>query len=100
MQFAHVVHILEMVQAIFYAMVINNVAKLRLSSRDTTGCMMVNLQELRWDIVEAWLQSIDETHRDAQAPHLVKVVYNPQPHPEVTSRLMDGPSSQMTRNRS
>ena len=41
-----------MVQAIFYAMVINEVAERGLSSRDAMGCMMLDLQELTWDIVE------------------------------------------------
>ena len=53
-----------MVQAIFYAMVINEVAELGLSRRDIMGRMMLDLQELKWDIVEAWLLSIDERLRD------------------------------------
>jgi len=72
MQFAYVAHIPEMVQAIFYAMEINNVAELGLSNRDAMGRMMVDLQELRWDIVEAWLLSIDERLRDAQVPPLLR----------------------------
>jgi len=80
-----------MVQAIFCAMVINNVVELGLSSRDAMGRMMLGLQELKWGIVEAWLLSIDERLRDAQVPHLVEMVYNPQPRPEVTSRLRGAP---------
>jgi len=91
MQFAHATRIPEMVQAIFYAMVISDAAELRLSSRDAMGNMMLELQELRWDIVEVWLLSIDERLRDAQIPRLVKMVYNPRPRPEVTSRLRDTP---------
>ncbi|KAJ8441091.1 hypothetical protein Cgig2_000352 [Carnegiea gigantea] len=47
--------------------------------------------KLRWDIVEAWLLSIEERLRDTQVPCLVKMVYNPQPHLKVTSRLRDVP---------
>ncbi|KAJ8429460.1 hypothetical protein Cgig2_015312 [Carnegiea gigantea] len=53
MQFAHAARIPEMVQAIFYAMVISDAAELRLSSRDAMGDMMLELQELRWNIMEA-----------------------------------------------
>jgi len=44
MQFAHAAHILEMVQAIFYVIMINDVAELGLSSKDTIGCMMLELR--------------------------------------------------------
>ena len=52
---------------------------------------MLELQELRWDIVEAWLLSIDERLRDAQVPCLIEMVHNPQLPPEVTSKLRDAP---------
>ncbi|KAJ8428175.1 hypothetical protein Cgig2_015616 [Carnegiea gigantea] len=68
-------------------MVINEVAELGLSSRDAMRRMMRDLQEQRWDIVEMGLQDIDERLRHAQVPRLVEMVYNPQPRPEVTSRL-------------
>ncbi|KAJ8428285.1 hypothetical protein Cgig2_027417 [Carnegiea gigantea] len=90
--FAHATRIPEMVQAIFYAMVISDAEGLRLSSRDAMGDMMLELQELRWGIVEAWLLSINERLRDAQVLHLVEMVYNPRPCPEVTSRLTGAPS--------
>ncbi|KAJ8419666.1 hypothetical protein Cgig2_033948 [Carnegiea gigantea] len=89
--FAYAARIPEMVQAIFYAMVINDAAELRLSSRDALGDMMLELQELRCDIVEAWVMSIDARLRDAQVSHLVEMVYNPRPRPEVTSRLRGVP---------
>ncbi|KAJ8436373.1 hypothetical protein Cgig2_032194 [Carnegiea gigantea] len=72
-------------------MVINNAAELRLLSRETIRSRMLNLHELRWDIVEAWLLSIEERLRDTQVPRLVETVYNPRPRPEVTSRLRDAP---------
>ncbi|KAJ8444599.1 hypothetical protein Cgig2_023662 [Carnegiea gigantea] len=84
MQFAHAARIPEMVQAIFYAMAVSDVVELRLSSRDAMGDMI-------WDIVEAWLLSIDERFRDTQIPRLVEMVYNPRPCSEVTSRLRDAP---------
>ncbi|KAJ8438014.1 hypothetical protein Cgig2_029995 [Carnegiea gigantea] len=47
MQFAHAAHILEMVQAIFYAMVINYAVELRLITREIGESLMLDLQELR-----------------------------------------------------
>ena len=41
-------------------MVINDTAELKLLSRETMGSLMLDSQELRWDIVEAWLLSIEE----------------------------------------
>ena len=58
MQFAHAAHIPDMVQAIFHAMEINDVAKLGLLSRDAIGCMTLDRRELKWDIIEAWLLSL------------------------------------------
>ncbi|KAJ8435521.1 hypothetical protein Cgig2_032108 [Carnegiea gigantea] len=55
------------------------------------GRMMRDLQELKWNIIDTWLQDIDERLRDAQVPHLVEMVYNPQPCPEVTLRLRGAP---------
>ena len=69
-------------------MVINEVVELGLSSRDAMWRMMLDMQELRWDIVQMWLQDIDE---HAQFPRLVEMVYNPQSCPEVTSRLRGAP---------
>jgi len=47
MQFAHAAHIPEIVQAIFYAMVINDAAKLRLIRRETRESLMLDLRKLR-----------------------------------------------------
>ncbi|KAJ8428676.1 hypothetical protein Cgig2_006350 [Carnegiea gigantea] len=91
MQFAHAAHIPEMVQAIFYAMVINDTAEPRLLSRETMGSLMLDLKELRWDIIEAWMLFVEERLRGAQVPRLVETVYNPWSRPEVTSRLRDAP---------
>ena len=66
MQFTHTAHIPEMVQAIFYAMVINDAAKLRLIRRETWGSLMLDLRKLRWDIIEAWLLSIKDKLKEAQ----------------------------------
>ncbi|KAJ8420088.1 hypothetical protein Cgig2_002029 [Carnegiea gigantea] len=91
MQFAHAIHIPQMMQAIFYAMVINDAVELRLIKKETRESLMLDLQELRWDIIEAWLLSIEDKLKDAQVPRLVETVYNPRPHPVVTSRLRDAP---------
>ena len=91
MQFTHAANILEIVQAIFYAMVINDTAELRLLGRETRGSLLLGLQEQRWDIIEAWLLSTEERPKDAQVPHIVEMVYNPWPCPAVTSRLRDAP---------
>ena len=91
MQFAHATHIPEMVQAIFYAMVINDAVELRLMSREIRGSLMLDLQELRWDTIEAWLLSIKERLKEAQVPRLVKMAYNPRPRSTVTSRPRDAP---------
>ncbi|KAJ8427672.1 hypothetical protein Cgig2_016765 [Carnegiea gigantea] len=89
MQFAHTAHISEMVQAIFYTMVLNEVAKLGFLSRAAMDRMMLDLRELKWDIVGVWLQDIKERLRDTQIPYLVEILANPQPsvHPDETSRL-------------
>ncbi|KAJ8419984.1 hypothetical protein Cgig2_021356 [Carnegiea gigantea] len=52
MQFAHAVHIPEMVQAIFYAMVINEAVELRLLSRETMESLILDLQEMSGDVPE------------------------------------------------
>ncbi|KAJ8452514.1 hypothetical protein Cgig2_000103 [Carnegiea gigantea] len=64
--FAHAAHVPEMVQAIFYAMVINDTAKLRLIRRETNEGLMLDLCKLRWDVIEAWLLSIKDKLKDAQ----------------------------------
>jgi len=46
MQFAHAAYIPEMVQAIFYAMVINDATKLRLIRRETGKSLMLDLRKL------------------------------------------------------
>ena len=46
-------------------MVINEAVELGISSRVSMDRMMLELQELKWDIVEVGLQDIDERLRDA-----------------------------------
>ncbi|KAJ8426886.1 hypothetical protein Cgig2_002734 [Carnegiea gigantea] len=55
MQFAQATHIPEMVQAVFYAMVINDAARLRLIRRETGESLVSDLWKLRWGVIEAWL---------------------------------------------
>ncbi|KAJ8424287.1 hypothetical protein Cgig2_003269 [Carnegiea gigantea] len=52
MQFAYTAHIPEMVQAIFYTMMLNETIELGLSSKAVMDRMMLDLQELKWDIME------------------------------------------------
>ncbi|KAJ8430170.1 hypothetical protein Cgig2_028056 [Carnegiea gigantea] len=49
-------HIPEMVQAIFYAMVVNESLELGFLSRDLVECLKSALEGLQWFIFEAWLQ--------------------------------------------
>ncbi|KAJ8431149.1 hypothetical protein Cgig2_026746 [Carnegiea gigantea] len=98
MQFAHAANLPEMVQAIFYAMVINDAVELRHIRWEIGESLMLDLQELKWDIIEAWLLSIDDKLKDAKVPRLVKTVYNPRPRPAVTLRLRDAPACPTTRS--
>ncbi|KAJ8435272.1 hypothetical protein Cgig2_026011 [Carnegiea gigantea] len=70
---------------------INEAMELELSSMATLDRMMSDLQELKWDIIEAWLEEVDKRLRDAQLPCLVKILTNPQPCADVTSRLKGAP---------
>ncbi|KAJ8427762.1 hypothetical protein Cgig2_024306 [Carnegiea gigantea] len=49
----HSSHIPEMVQAIFYAMVLNDATELGLSSGIGMDCMTSALWELKWDVIES-----------------------------------------------
>ena len=98
MQFAHAAHILEMVQAIFYAIVIKNAAELRLILGEIEESLILVLQELRWDIVKVWMLSIKDKLKDAPVSLLVEIVYNPQPCAVATSRPRDTPTCRATRN--
>ncbi|KAJ8420764.1 hypothetical protein Cgig2_030940 [Carnegiea gigantea] len=66
MQFAHAAQIPEMVQAVFFAMAINDAARLRLIMRETGGTLMSNLRKLKWDVTEAWLLFIEDKFKDSQ----------------------------------
>ena len=55
-----------MVQAIFYTIVINDAAKLRLIRRETEEGLMLDLRKLRWDVIKAWMLSIEDKLKDAQ----------------------------------
>ncbi|KAJ8440230.1 hypothetical protein Cgig2_023995 [Carnegiea gigantea] len=58
-QYAHDSNISEMVQAIFYAMVLNNTAELGLSCRIDMNCIISILRCLNWNIMETWLWGIE-----------------------------------------
>ena len=58
MQFAHATHIPEMVQVIYYEMVINHAVRLQLIRKETRESLMSDIRKLRWDVIEVWLLSI------------------------------------------
>ncbi|KAJ8430910.1 LOW QUALITY PROTEIN: hypothetical protein Cgig2_015392 [Carnegiea gigantea] len=66
MQFAHAAYIPEMVQAIFYAMVINNAARLQLTRREIGETLMSDLRKLRWDVIKASLLFIEDKLKDTR----------------------------------
>ncbi|KAJ8433989.1 hypothetical protein Cgig2_012682 [Carnegiea gigantea] len=66
MQFAHTNHIPEMVQAAFYATVINDAARLRLIRREIGESLMSDLRKLRWDVIKAWLLFIEDKLKEAR----------------------------------
>ena len=66
-RYAHDSYIPEMVQAIFYAMVVDGAAKLGLSRRLTMDCMMWAMWKLNWGPIESWLVDIDRRLGRAQA---------------------------------
>jgi len=53
-RYAHDSNILEMVQAIFYVMVMDDAAELGLSHRLTMDCMMWAMRKLDWNPILAW----------------------------------------------
>jgi len=53
MQFAYATHIPEMVQAVYYAMVINDATRLQFIRRETGESLMSDLWKLRWDVIKA-----------------------------------------------
>ncbi|KAJ8420554.1 hypothetical protein Cgig2_014917 [Carnegiea gigantea] len=66
MQFAHATHIPKMVQAISYAMVINDAVRLRLIRREIGESLMSDLRKLRRYVIEAWLLLIKDMLKDTQ----------------------------------
>jgi len=64
MQFVHATHILDVVPVVYYAMVINNAARLRLIRRETGESLMSDLRKLRWDVIKAGLLSIKDKLKD------------------------------------
>ncbi|KAJ8435881.1 LOW QUALITY PROTEIN: hypothetical protein Cgig2_008421 [Carnegiea gigantea] len=75
-RYANDSNIPEMVQAIFYAMVLNVVAELGLACRLTMDCMMWKLD---WAPIESWLGDIERRLRKAQASRLANPPAGPAP---------------------
>ena len=65
-RYAHDSHIPEMLQAIFYAVLVDDVAELGLSRRLIMDCMMWAMQKLDWGPILSWLIDIDRRLRRAQ----------------------------------
>ncbi|KAJ8434211.1 hypothetical protein Cgig2_015700 [Carnegiea gigantea] len=57
----------EMVKVIFYAMVVNEVAKRDITCRITTKCLMWALQQLHWGPFEFWFENSEHRLRGACA---------------------------------
>ncbi|KAJ8429572.1 hypothetical protein Cgig2_023778 [Carnegiea gigantea] len=66
-RYAHDSHIPEMVSVIFYAIIIDDAAKLGLSRRLTMDVVMWAMRKLDWGYVEAWLGDNDQRLLRAQA---------------------------------
>ena len=75
--YAHIFRIPDMMQAVFYAMVLNDAAELGLSSRVMVDAMMSVLRGLNWAVIESWLWGIEERLRKAQIPRLVGLITKP-----------------------
>ncbi|KAJ8420400.1 hypothetical protein Cgig2_028072 [Carnegiea gigantea] len=78
-RYAHNSNILEMVQAIFYAMVVDDAAELGLSRRLTMDCMMWAMRKLDWNPVESLFGDIDRRLRKAQASQPANPLADPAP---------------------
>ena len=76
-RYAHNSNILEMVQAIFYAVVVDNATELGLLRRLTMDCMISTMRKLDWNAVESWLGDIDHRLRRAQAYRLTNPPADP-----------------------
>jgi len=64
-RYAHDSNIPKMVQAIFYAMVMDDAAEQGLFCRLTMDCMMWAIRKLNWNPIESWLRDIDLSLRRA-----------------------------------
>ncbi|KAJ8422571.1 hypothetical protein Cgig2_006744 [Carnegiea gigantea] len=69
--------ILEIVQAIFYTMVVNDIMELDLTCRLTVECMMWVMPQLNWAPIEFWLENIDCRLKRAQASRAVNPPADP-----------------------
>ncbi|KAJ8423821.1 hypothetical protein Cgig2_017384 [Carnegiea gigantea] len=76
-RYAHDSNTPEMVQIIFYAMVIDDTAELGLSRRLAMDCMMWAMRKLDWGPMEAWLGDNNQRLRRAQGSHPANPLANP-----------------------
>jgi len=66
-QYAQDSYIPEKVQAIFYAMVVNEVAERGITCRISVGCLMWAVQQLHWDPFEFWFENVEYRLRGPRA---------------------------------
>jgi len=78
-RYAHESNIPEMMQAIFYAMVVHDAAELGISHRLTMNCVMWAMRKLDWGPVESWLGDTDRRLKKAHASRLANPSVGPAP---------------------
>ena len=66
-----------MVQAIFYAMVVNDVMELDITCRLMAECMMWVIHQLNWAPIEFWLENINRNLQRAQASRAANPATDP-----------------------
>ncbi|KAJ8449210.1 hypothetical protein Cgig2_021674 [Carnegiea gigantea] len=78
-QYAQDSNIPKMVQAIFYAIVVNDIVELGLMHRLIAECMMWVMQQLNWAPIEFWPENIDRRLRRARLPAPQTHLWTPHP---------------------
>ena len=87
-RYAHDSYIPEMVQIVFYTMVIDDAAKLGLLRRLTMDCVMWAMRKLDWGPVEAWLKDSDQ--------RLIRAHASPPADSPANPMVAGGPSRRKT----
>ena len=92
-RYAHDSNIPEMVQVIFYAMVLNDTAELEISCKIDMNCIMSVLHHLDWTIIDTWFWGLQLRLRRAQVARLANPPIDPTASsgPVEDSGLSDAP---------